>query len=436
MAIDLTFLGNTWRKAFDGLNPDGKLCLFGLGFATYQAVLRRPEPLLFGRSHGVNAFALAFDGLVLLVTLIWAWRAGMRPRSGLAALTAALLVFGLGGSLFCPWTDASFLRALSLLVPCLAGFWCSRLLLTTPARQKLFLWFCSVLLGLFLAFCISGYLIFGDVHYYFDEARHPQVNTGMLLLFAPLALILPKQFPQRTIGLLLMALLLVFLFFSGLRTAVLMPLVVGTVALLLGHCSWKQFIIIVVGLAVVIAAFFTFFPEKRLKISGEPAYYRLENYPFSLHIVKKHPIFGIGLRSPRDHFLDDYEIHYPHATKEQFAWTLRRIIVAENIFLTMAVGMGLPFTALFLWFLGLNFKRWIALVRRPPKNAVIPPITAFLALVAAFLHFFIYDGLLHPNVSWLFFALLGLTPLSEDSAKREQSSLSAPTPTATPRASS
>lgn len=435
MAIVLTFLKDAWRKAFDGLTPDGKFCLFCLGFATYQAVLRRPEPLLFGRSHGVNAFALILDGFCLLITLIWAWRAGARPRSGLAVFSAVLLAVGLGGSLVCPWHGA-LLRATTLILPSLAGFWCSRLLLTTPARQKLFLWLCAALLGLFLTFCISGYLFFGDVHYYFDEARHPQVNTGMLLLFAPLALIMSKRFPQRSIGLLLMALLLVFFFFSGLRTAVLMPVIVGAVALLLGHCSWKQFLLIALGLAVVIGGFFTFFPEKRLQISGEPAYYRLENYPFSLHIIKKEPIFGIGLRSPRDRFLDDYEMHYPHATKEQFAWTLRRVIVAENIFLTVAVGMGLPFLILFVCFLGINFKRWIVLVRRPPDNPVIPPIAIFLSLVAAFLHFFIYDGLLHPNVSWLFFALLGLAPLSGGTAEQALSPSAPLPPDATPPSSS
>lgn len=401
----------TWRAALAGSGAWEKFALFAVAFATFQAVLRIPEPFV-SPANGVNISPVLVGFVSLVTSLALAWRSGLRPRSTMAITSLALAGLAILSSAFSPLPYEAFMRALALVVPSLAGFWASQLLLRTPSRQTLFLWLCTALITIFLGSCIVGYLGYGDVHFLFDEARHPQVNTGMLLLFVPVTLIMSRRFPAHSGGLILAVVALGVFFFSGLRTAVLMPVIVGVVALVLGHCSWKQFTLILACLSLFILGFFTLFPEKRLEISREPAYYRLENYPFSLHIIKKHPLFGIGLHTPRLSFLKDYETHYPFATKEQFAWTLKRVIVSENVFLTVPVGLGIPFTLFFVFFMFANFKRWIGYVRRPPAAAAIPPIAIFLGLVAALLHFMIYDGLLYPNVAWIFNLLLGIVPVA------------------------
>ena len=43
----------------------------------------------------------------------------------------------------------------------------------------------------------------------------------------------------------------------------------------------------------------------------ETFYYRLESYPLAWHIAKDNLLWGIGLRTPRDGYLEDYEIQTP-----------------------------------------------------------------------------------------------------------------------------
>jgi O-antigen ligase len=104
------------------------------------------------------------------------------------------------------------------------------------------------------------------------------------------------------------------------------------------------------------------------KLSMAYPAYRVENFPFSWSIVRKHPWLGIGLRSPRDQFMQDYQPSYPTVTKEQFARTTRDIVSADNQFLTLIVGLGLPFTLTYLAALGMLLARLGGLAFKPPAR--------------------------------------------------------------------
>ena len=146
----------------------------------------------------------------------------------------------------------------------------------------------------------------------------------------------------------------------------------------------------------------------------EPAYYRVENFAFSWHIAVHHPLLGIGLLTPRNEFLKDYDIKYPYVTRENFSNSLKSIIVADNMFLTFMVGAGFPLLLLYCFSLTILLGRLVGSLGTDLPATPIPPLALFLPLVGALLTFFVYDILLHPQVCWFFHLLLGLIPRNRE----------------------
>ena len=406
------FLLQRAGRCFPDLASWEKLALALMLFTTFQAVVRQPYAIIDGHRH-INIFA----GIICSLSLISAWiladKKSARPNRYEVGISLLLTILAVCSGLASPIPLHSQIRGLVLLSSGLGGYWCARLLLRTPPSRAHFTLFCSGLFAIFLIMQIVGYLGYGSVHFFFDEFRHPQVSVGLLLSFAPLVLLLSKQRPHRTIGLLLISLCFFVFFLSGLRSAVFMPIAVTGVALAFGFVPLRWFLVAAAVFIVIGAGYFALFPEKRMKLTGEPAYYRLENYPFSWHIAMQHPLLGSGLFVKRESYLENYSIHYPHVTKEKFAWTLKRIRVSENIFLTFASSLGFPFAILLAGALAALYIRMLKMLRNaahsPHGGLLHPhPITLFIPLTAGILHFQVYDGLLHPQVCWLYCLLLGL----------------------------
>jgi O-antigen ligase len=161
-------------------------------------------------------------------------------------------------------------------------------------------------------------------------------------------------------------------------------------------------------MALVVGAFHQKIIWHKLSITY-PAY-RVENFPFSWSIVKKHPWLGIGLRSPRDQFMQDYQPSYPTVAKDQFAKLTRDIVSADNQFLTLLVGLGLPFTLAYLGALGMLLARLVGLALKRQPGLFLHPLVLLFPLTMALVHFQFYDGLLFPQSCWFFHLLLGLIP--------------------------
>ncbi len=183
-----------------------------------------------------------------------------------------------------------------------------------------------------------------------------------------------------------------------------------------GFLKLRHCIILLAPFALILAFFFHSLPPDKIGLTYEPAYYRAENYPFSWHIASKHPFFGIGLRAPRDEYLDDYQIKYPYVTKEKFAESVKTIVSSENIFLTFAVELGFPFVVLYTLSLSILIYRLVDIVKDKKKQYILPPLALLLSITAGLLHFQVLDGLLHPQISWFFHILLGLIPVSSTMA--------------------
>lgn len=345
-------------------------------------------------------------------------RARLRSPATLVTLAAFVLLAASGFRSEDSLTASA--RGFVLWSSACGGYWCSRILLQGAERRWLFVWFCTVLLSVFLLMSIAGFFLCGSVHACFDEFRHPQVTMSFLLACAPLALLIRNRPPSRTYALLLLAVTCFVFFLSGLRTALIMPVVLGGVGLMLGRLRLRWFLLVALFFSLLLAAFLYLFPEKRLELTGEPLYYRMENYPFSWSITRRHPLLGIGLGVSREKYLDGYEIRYPYIDREDFAWTLRIIKVSENLVLTFMTGAGLPLTLLYLGAAGFLYVRLYkaARWRRPLEG--LPPWAVFLPVTAGIGHFMLYDGLLQPQVCWFFHVLLALAvPVGNTTGKKE-----------------
>jgi hypothetical protein len=252
----------------------------------------------------------------------------------------------------------------------------------------------------------------GDIFQILDANPHPLESRILILWFAPLALLFEKSGPARIGAALLLAVSYLVFCLSEVRSVILITLMLCLLAAFWGALRFKHLLLIFIPLLAIIPYFYYHLPHWKIGLGKEhePAYYRVENYPFSWHIALKHPFLGIGLRAPREEFLRDYEIKYPYVTRERFVQTLARVRTSENIFLTFMVEVGFPFLILYLFSLVILFRRLVHRVAMPASACCLPPLALLLPLTAALLHFQVLDGLLLPQISWFFHILLGLIP--------------------------
>jgi hypothetical protein len=399
------------REALAGLTWTEALVWFLFLATTFQLAFLRPDPVLIPGER-----AKVFSGVLCALTLGAACFFGPKgaaakrpPEVIISLILAALMVLS---GIFSLTPGSSSARGFVVLASSLGGFWCARLLLGRDSGQKFFLWFSLCLLAGVLLLSLISSLSSENAYVLLDSMPHPLVTRILLLWFAPIALLLGRAHSGKVLAVLLLALSYLVFFLTPLRAAVLIPLIMALLAACCGALRVKYLVALFIPLLVLLVYFFIHLPKEKLGLGKEyePAYYRVENYPFSWHIALKHPFLGIGLRAPRDSFLKDYETKYPYATREEFAGSVNKIRTSENIFLTFMAEVGFPFLILYLFSLAVLLARLVRLVFAPPGVSVIPPLALLLPLMGALLIFQVLDGLLHPQISWFFHILLGLIP--------------------------
>jgi hypothetical protein len=400
---------DSWGAAAGEISLAEKIAWLLFCLTSMQMVFLQPSIVLLPGER-TNLFSPLLCALSLAAT-IWAAKKGTLTRSRweffiILTLTGLLLL-----SCFLSATPrTNVIRGFALLAPALGGFWGARILLAAPGRQRSFLLLCLAMLAAFVLIGLVSYGINGQITTAMDPKYHSLTTKVMLLWFAPLALLWGPS-SQKILGTLLIALSYLLFLFTQLRSAMALPLILGGLAVLFGGMRLKYFLVILLALSAILVYCIRHLPVERTGLQYEPAYYRVENIMFSWHIALKHPLLGIGLLTPREDFLQDYAIKYPYVTREKFRDSLASIKVADNMFLTFMVGVGFPFLLLYSFSLIMLLARLLGTVGATPPVAFIPPLALFLPLAGAFMTFFIYDLLLHPQVCWFFHLLLGLIPL-------------------------
>jgi hypothetical protein len=358
----------------------------------------------------VNLFSGLLCLLTLTVALTLGGRGAVRIKSPEFLVSAALALLGLLSSLPSLTPLASFFRVAVLLASGLGGFWCARILLRTPENQRRFQWLCLVLLGGVLLVSLGEFFFNPMFHGY----HHPRANMIFLLSFAPLSLLGRKSRSLVLLGVILLALSYAALCLSQRLSVVFIPLVLLGLGLLWGGRRRKYLLAALLVLAVIIG----FFSPNILwfKLSKEYPAYRVENIFFSWSIAKQHPFLGIGLRSPREQFLENYRLNYLYETPEKFARDVSEIVTPDNLLLTLLTGLGFPFTIIYALSVLVLVALLIGVSRRSPPGLVLPPWTLLAPICLALAHWQFYDGLLFPQSSWFFHLLLGLIPVGTAAA--------------------
>jgi len=384
-----------------------KIIWFFFATTSCQLVLQFPSFLLVPGER-TNLFSGLLCFLTLVVAVIFGKPSTINVRSPEFLISAALALMAGVSGLFSLTPLSSSFRVFVLLASGLGGFWCARILLNTPENQRRFIWFCLWLLGGLVTISLLSYFIGAYIEHYTRGRTHPFTNVILLLSFAPLTLLGQKSRRLMVWGIIILGLSYITLVLSERISVVFIPLGVCLVGVLFGTLRWKYFLLIGLVMALAVGV-----SHKKIiwhKLSLAYPAYRMENFPFSWSIAKKHPWFGIGLRAPRTEFLEDYQVEYPGSTKEQFAEVVDKIVSADNTFLTFIVGLGFPFTLTYLAALGILLARLIRLAWRPPAGMVLHPLVLLFPLTMALVHFQLFDGLLFPQCCWFFHLLLGLIP--------------------------
>lgn len=257
---------------------------------------------------------------------------------------------------------------------------------------------------------LSGYFWGGKIEHFFNDSHtHPLTNVILLLSFAPLTLLRRKSWPALLAGASLLSLGYTTICLSERISVVFIPLGICLFGALWGALRWKHLVLIALVMAVVAG----FFHQNIIwhKISKEYPYYRVENFPFSWSIAKEHPVFGVGVRSPRDEFLKNYHIKYPYVSKEKFAQDLKAIVSADNMLLTFLAGLGFPFTIMYAVAIGMLMAKLIGQALHQAPRLFFHPLVLLFPLTVALVHFQLFDGLLFAQNSWFFHILLGLIPV-------------------------
>ena len=176
-------------------------------------------------------------------------------------------------------------------------------------------------------------------------------------------------------------------------------------------CKRSRVSYIVTGLIIIIALLVPFKGISTYKSldQNNPSHftilYRLELYSFALHIYKKHPVFGIGLR-PLTHgkYLSDYQTRQ---NLKLFHQTAKELQTFDNMLLTAIVEFGSLMTLAYLILITLIITRYCRKLR-PFSQARGLDLYRLLVLLGFAVHSMTYDSLLFPSINWLFHVHLGI----------------------------
>lgn len=398
-------------------------------FTSFHAAFQQPY-LIMSQYEKANIFA----GICCLTSLMLALP--LVKEKSFAKREILFIILFAGFAIFSSFSSiepvSSFIRNFVLLSSCAGAFCCARIFFREKLYLNIFTYICFGFLIAILFLSLFGFLLSGRINYllclnygniseYFktpmselsdqlDTFLHSWVDIIILLCFAPIFSLCKNKNLRFSFSAVIILCSIFILYLSKLRSILIMMSGAIAVIFLSGFVRFKYIILLFLLVILSIASFFYFFPEKNLRFSEyyEPVNYRLEGIPFSIHIASEHPFGGIGLTASRIPYLNDYEMTIKTSSKQAFTYSLKKINTADNIFLTLITGNGIPFFLLYA--VTLFYFSILLLKLLKTDKSLLGILILFSCCV---IHSFFYDSLLFPQVSWFFFILLGMIPLKK-----------------------
>lgn len=359
-----------------------------------------------------NVFAGLFCALALVAALIAARDCRVPWNRFEVGMCLLLGILAVAGTVVSVDPLSAGLRVFVLFSSGLGGFWCARILLSDPAGQDRFQWLCLGLLAGAVIWGLVGYVTLGRPSYIFRAHEHP-VNTVLLLLWvAPLGMIARGGRLGWWLGLSALGASFLVICLSTKMAAMWIPLVAAGIGAALKIQRGGRIALLSVAVVGIALALTIHFVPVHYWAKSSSVWFRAENYPFCLHIVKKHPFLGIGLCEPRKQYLEDYQIRYPGISTQQFSEMLDTNRTPENIFLTFATDLGIPFVLLYVLSLAYLLRELFRSLQKKPPEPFMNPLVILVPILAGLLYFQVYDGLMYPQVNWFFHVLLGMIPMT------------------------
>ncbi len=336
-----------------------------------------------------------------------------RPHRREIILMGAILVLGAVNVIFSDAPEDSFKAMEFFLISGILPLWTSMFLLADPQRREVFDWFCYVCLAIFAPLAIITYLPYPQgpswLRNIFNLHSTPVGTMVILLAAGPIRLLLSESAKQKIIGWLLISSALILILLTHKRGTFL-----AVAAMILVWLTYRLprlgYLVVAVFLGVLLIFTYRGLQASRSLAPDHPSrvskLHRLELYSFALHVYKKHPLVGIGLR-PHTHetYLLDYQPQYPEVTN--FASEVKQLQTFDNMLVTAFVELGSLMTLTYLGliiFIIINYRRQV----RPFKESRGRDFVRLLPLVGLAVHSLTYDSLLFPPINWLFHVQLGI----------------------------
>ncbi|MGO8822319.1 MAG: O-antigen ligase family protein [Desulfomonilaceae bacterium] len=398
--------------------PRGRTAAFVLFcLTTVQLVFQHPYIVILPNERA-NVFSATLCLLTLIITILLGRQ---KPGKGIGPdfwISLALSLIVIVSSIFSVAPRQSLERAYVILAAGLAGYWCSKFLLSEPNFRTIFQWLVNGLLLCVIFLALLGLYLTGKPHEFIDAHWHPVGSRLLLMSFAPLSLLLGDVRRNRIIGGIILMVDLVAIYIVGryafMESILLIPAILCIIAFFL--FKWtpvtRKILAVILLLTIAAAVFFAYLNPKKLNRDHISVSYRIESLFFSIDIASKHPWLGNGLWAPRVSSLKDYTLHYPYLSKDQFSKWVTEYRTSENLYLTFLADLGVLFFILYFGSVLYILVNLLRLSRKQTSCCMFHPVAILLPLIAECLRFLVLDDLFHPQSSWFFHILLGLAVMT------------------------
>ena len=363
-----------------------------------------------------------FSGMLCAVTLIAVWtlcpKSEVKIRPVELIVSALLVFFAVGSAALSATPASSGWRTFVIIASGLGGYWSSRFLLHSVNARKLFVYFCSGLLVCVVSLILLALLQGLPSHTLLDVNPHPVCSRILMLSFAPMTLVATSGVMPVVVGAIMLIMsyagLVAMLAWGQVSTAPIFPII-----LLLLSCAflWRSrkvraVLIVLLIFASIMAAIFAGRIKNDLPLDSQSFTYRYENLFFSSMIAADHPLFGIGARSPREAYLENYVVKHPLYTKEKFVNWTKTVTTSDNLPLSLLADFGIPFTLIYVSFVLLLTLSLVRSAWKDSSDFYPHPLALLLPIMAILMQSMILDAIYHPHVSWFFHILLGMSFMS------------------------